>query len=113
MIGIQPIDVEVKCGSCTACCRSEIIMLVDGDDPSQYETIELATPNPFTGAEVTLALKHRPDGACVYLGDAGCTIHDRRPKICRVFSCVGWVKDILSRTTRAERRQRLADGKID
>jgi hypothetical protein len=28
-----------------------------------------------------------PEGACVYLGPAGCTIYDRRPLLCRTFDC--------------------------
>jgi Fe-S-cluster containining protein len=104
---------KVECGSCRICCHNEIIMLVDGDDPTDYDTHELAFPNSVTGAPITFALKHRPDGACIYLGDDGCTIYDRRPRICRVFTCVGWVETILSRTTRAERRRNFATGKLD
>jgi hypothetical protein len=33
-------------------------------------------------------IARRPDGACVHLGDdLRCTIHDRRPAICRAFDC--------------------------
>ena len=28
-----------------------------------------------------------PEGACVYLGEKGCTIYERRPLICRTFDC--------------------------
>jgi Fe-S-cluster containining protein len=33
-------------------------------------------------------IARRPDGACVHLGDdMRCTIHDRRPAVCRAFDC--------------------------
>ena len=33
-------------------------------------------------------IARRPDGACVHLGDdLRCTIHDRRPAVCRAFDC--------------------------
>ena len=27
------------------------------------------------------------NGACVYLGESGCTIYERRPLLCRSFDC--------------------------
>jgi Fe-S-cluster containining protein len=50
---------------------------------------------------------------CHYLGETGCTIYERRPEMCRAFTCVGWVERILSTTTRAERRRDLKEGLID
>jgi hypothetical protein len=32
-------------------------------------------------------LATEPNGQCVYLGDSGCTIYDRRPLLCRTFDC--------------------------
>jgi len=32
-------------------------------------------------------LPKRPDGACIYLGDTGCTIYEKRPQACRAFDC--------------------------
>lgn len=77
---------EVPCDGCTVCCRNEHVFLHPerGDDPSRFHTRELL--NPLTGL-VQLALATDSNGACVYLGDAGCTIHDTAPAICRAFDC--------------------------
>lgn len=56
----------------------------DGDRPEEYDTIEIG--NPLTG-EPCQALRQRPNGACIYLGIAGCTIHGRAPALCREFDC--------------------------
>lgn len=71
----------VPCGSCTACCRGEAIFLYPehGDDPAEYET------KMFRGRVI---LAHQLNGDCVYLDRLkGCTIHDRRPHICRKLDC--------------------------
>lgn len=69
----------VPCGTCTECCRGDAIFLHPecGDDPSTYETEEY---------EGRLILKHKPNRDCIYL-DGGCTIHERRPVICREMDC--------------------------
>lgn len=93
---------KVPCGSCTACCRWELIFLMDGDDPSMYLTMPWV--NPLTGQE-GFALQHRENGECVYLGEKGCTIHDHAPVVCKEFDCRMWY---LSRP-RAERRRMMKD----
>jgi hypothetical protein len=40
-----------------------------------------ATGNPL------FLLATEPNGQCVYLGPAGCTIYERRPLLCRSFDC--------------------------
>ena len=72
---------SVPCGSCTACCRSAFDLTLNAkDDPSQYET-EIGR---MTGLP---SLKKTADGACVYLKNDGCSIHDRRPITCQKFDC--------------------------
>jgi hypothetical protein len=39
-----------------------------------------------TGNPVFL-LATEMNGQCVYLGESGCTIYDRRPLLCRSFDC--------------------------
>jgi len=99
---------KVPCNGCTLCCQHDLIMLhpEDGDDPAAYETVPATSP--VTGRP-GLALAHRPDGACVYLGEAGCTIHGRQPVICREFDCgLMW-----ARMPRAERRRLVRTGAYD
>ena len=93
---------DVPCNGCTACCRAEFIQLHPecGDDISKYIT-EPAI-NPFT-REPVLMLKHKPNnGACIYLGETGCTIHAERPYICRSFDC----RLLFLRATAKEQREK-------
>jgi hypothetical protein len=78
-IGAKPGD--VPCNGCTICCQSDAIRLLPGDDPSQYQTV----PHPLAPGQ--LMLDHQQDGSCIYLGTEGCTIHDRRPRMCRDMDC--------------------------
>ena len=57
-----------------------------GDDVTAYELEPQWFVNPTTGLRDRI-LKHKPDGSCIYLGDNGCTIHDRAPVVCREFDC--------------------------
>ena len=77
---------NVPCNGCRACCINDMIVLHPemGDDASTYLTEP--TTNPITGKPV-LQLRHKPNGECIYLGDTGCTIHDRAPAICREYDC--------------------------
>jgi len=34
-----------------------------------------------------LVLQRRSDGACVHLGERGCTVYEQRPAVCRTFDC--------------------------
>ena len=95
----------VPCNGCRACCINDMIVLHPecGDDPAAYETVE--TINPLTG-EPALMLAHRPNGECVYLGERGCTIHERAPAICKGFDC----RKQFAGMTRNERRAYLKVG---
>jgi hypothetical protein len=64
--------------------------------------------HPKTGERLGRALQRRPDGACVYLGEKGCTIWDRAPHVCQVFSCA----DVVTRWNRNERRHMVNSGKL-
>lgn len=70
----------VPCGTCVECCKGDAIFMHPecGDDPSQYQT------EWYEGREI---LAHKPNGDCIYLGENGCTIHERRPTICRELDC--------------------------
>jgi hypothetical protein len=91
---IQP--ASVPCGGCTLCCRSGELILVTEDDPDYpYETREIVA-----GDRTFQALQLKADGSCVYVTDAGCSIHGHAPLTCQVFSCAG----LYASTTRAQRR---------
>lgn len=75
-----------------------------GDDPSKYQTIEVQ--NPITG-KMGLAIAHKPNGDCIYLGDEGCSIHDTAPLICQEFDCRRYVQ----RFVQGNRKAKLAAAK--
>lgn len=102
---------DVPCNGCTECCQKDLIILHPecGDDSEQYETMQ--TINPMTGKSC-LALAHKPEGNCIYLGEDGCTIHDRAPAICREFDCRRFYLKLRKETTRPERRRMIRAGLI-
>lgn len=88
-----PHDAKVPCGSCTLCCQGHqpiVVMEKFGDTPTQY----LAESQGLNrhGEEV-FYIDHQENGDCIYLDRAkGCTIHDRRPALCRSFDCAALKK---------------------
>ena len=94
----------VPCNGCTACCQNDLLILHPecGDEPADYETMECI--NPVTGKSA-IALKHKPEGGCIYLGSGGCTIWDRAPAICREFDCRKFYAKLITQTTRRDRRK--------
>jgi hypothetical protein len=80
---------EVPCDGCRACCVRERIILSPqhGDDQASYITV----PTRQGDGPVQWMLAHKLNGECVYLGERGCTIHDRAPWACRQFDCRRWL----------------------
>lgn len=72
---------DVPCGSCFACCVSDLVFL----DPAADDLSLYRWHNEF-GSPV---LDRKANGECVYL-DGGCTIYDARPIACRRFDCRVW-----------------------
>lgn len=78
----------IPCDGCVQCCRNDQVILHPeaGDDLGFYlwEPIVSAL---YPGRTVP-ALKRNPaTGDCVYLVETGCSIHARRPSVCRRFHC--------------------------
>jgi Fe-S-cluster containining protein len=74
-----------------------------GDVPANYLTVAMV--HPLTG-KMGHALQRRPNGECVYLGEHGCTIHDRAPAVCKEFDCRG----LYRKMSRPERRRAVKKG---
>jgi uncharacterized protein len=76
-----------RCGACGRCCRDKLVTL------SPYDVIRMARAAGIaTGGVVRRftirrgsILKFRPDGACVALEGARCTLHRGRPLACRLY----------------------------
>ena len=73
----------VPCDGCVECCYHTKVE-VDSDLERPEDLAYLAVePDPEGG----LRLRKRPDGACIHLGESGCTIYDHRPLACRRYDC--------------------------
>lgn len=73
-------EAHVPCNGCRSCCwHSNVDVYPESDrlDGLQVEPAE----------DGGLRLAHKADGSCVYLGEHGCTIRERRPNACRKFDC--------------------------
>jgi Fe-S-cluster containining protein len=126
----------LKCGGCTACCRSGLaVVLMPPDDVNSYDSVMAPPPAgavqslpeealfPIEALEklppeatahyrkdghrfLVLQLKRRENGDCVYLSESGCTIYERRPSACRAFDC----REIFLGQTRNQRREWIKSG---
>lgn len=73
----------LQCNGCTACCWHDRVVLGPRDDPAAYR---------WHVEDGYAVLDRRADGACVYLGDAGCSIHGAAPEICKRMDCRALVR---------------------
>lgn len=70
---------SVPCDGCRLCCSGDttnVVLLPE--ERGQYDSVELM------GLDV---LRRRDNGDCVYLYAEGCSIQDRKPRVCRTFDC--------------------------
>jgi len=74
------------CHRCRNCCHHKLIQV------NPYETARLARNRGVSTTafirdylENSVYLRRRDDGACVFLGPEGCTVHPDRPLVCRVY----------------------------
>ena len=69
-------------GACTACCHYPHIVVDERRDRKRLAHL-LTERSP----EGELVLQRRSNGACVHLGERGCTVYEQRPAVCRTFDC--------------------------
>lgn len=106
---MSDIEAKVPCNGCTICCQGDLIIIEKQemrngavrmdirDDASEYLTQTMSNGD--------VVLQHQKNGDCIYLDrKKGCTIHDRRPLVCREFDCARLVKTFTRRS-----RQRLVE----
>lgn len=75
------------CQRCSRCCRDKLIQV------NPYEIARLARSLGLSTTEFIRLhlepehpyLRRQDDGACVFLGPEGCTVHAHRPLVCRVY----------------------------
>jgi len=81
-------DVDVPCGSCTACCRASYFIHVEPDEVETLRRIPKALQFPAPGrprGHVVLGYDER--GHCPMLVDDRCSIYEHRPRTCRQYDC--------------------------
>lgn len=75
------------CNRCNRCCRDKRIQV------NPYEVVRLARNRGISTGDFIerhidteqMALRKSPDGSCVFLGSEGCTVHEDRPLVCRLY----------------------------
>ncbi|MBI3721602.1 MAG: YkgJ family cysteine cluster protein, partial [Fimbriimonas ginsengisoli] len=89
-------DFSYVCNRCKRCCHNKAIPL------NPYEVVRLAhrlgvstgefIEQSTLGGEGTFLRFHPPEegGACVFLGEEGCSVHSDRPTACRVYPLGRW-----------------------
>lgn len=81
----------VPCNGCTLCCHGDVIRFLPGEDPSQYQTepmmVRPGRGLPLKSVPGQVMLAHKLNGDCIYLADSGCSIHERKPRVCREMDC--------------------------
>lgn len=94
---------NVPCEGCTQCCQGDAVFLHPelGDKFSDYIT------EIYKGRFI---LAHQANGDCIYLERGkGCTIHERRPAICRELDCADILKWPKSRLKRLVAQGKLSE----
>lgn len=74
---------SVPCGQCTICCHGKVFLFADED-----ATGLRVVPDVRVDGKALRRLVQKPDGTCIHLGENGCGVYERRPRICRAFSCM-------------------------
>jgi Fe-S-cluster containining protein len=93
---------DVPCAACTACCRQQIVVLGEADAANfaHYD---------FRQVGDLRVLNHQADGACVHLGDRGCTIYEKRPQTCRTYDCRKQLKILAGNERRRFRTSAMGE----
>lgn len=102
---VRNTDMDVPCGTCTACCRSSYFIHVEPDETDTLAHIPKRLLFPAPGrpkGHRVLGFDER--GHCPMLTEAGCSIYEHRPRTCRSYDC---------RVFAAAGLSPAADGKVE
>jgi hypothetical protein len=79
---------RVPCGGCTECCYHKHVEVY----PNQERPEDLPHLSYEADSESASGwrLRTRADGACIHLGEHGCTVYEHRPRACRRYDCRVW-----------------------
>lgn len=77
-----------ECRACSRCCYHKRIQINPFEAAALAGSLGIATERfhrERTEAGKGIYLARRDDGACTFLGPAGCTVHPVRPLVCRLY----------------------------
>jgi hypothetical protein len=82
----SPLDADVSCGTCVACCSSGQFVHVGPDEADALAHIPstLLFDEPHGPGKL---MGYDEQGRCPMLTDSGCSIYDHRPQTCRTYDC--------------------------
>jgi Fe-S-cluster containining protein len=82
----SPLDADVSCGTCVACCSSGQFVHVGPDEADALAHIPSALifDEPHGPGKL---MGYDEQGRCPMLTDSGCSIYDHRPQTCRTYDC--------------------------
>lgn len=81
-------EVDVPCGSCTACCRSSYFVHIQPHEVETLRRIPVALRFPAPGLPAgNVLLGYDERGHCPMLVDDRCSIYEHRPLTCRAYDC--------------------------
>ena len=87
-INQQPIEADVPCGDCNACCRAGYFIHITPADTAALKHIPAALLFPAPGlAAGHMIMGYNKQGACPMLVDDACSIYEHRPQTCRDYDC--------------------------
>jgi Fe-S-cluster containining protein len=94
IVKVNKVPTMPSCYMCGLCCQLFLINLNEEEYSSgEYITVfddsEIFDDFSKAGECGANLLRQQKDGSCVYLKESKCTIHRRRPAVCRDFFCCG------------------------
>jgi len=81
-----------KCLQCGICCSLFLINLTkkeyySGEYKTQFKKLGLIKNFPEASSCGANLVQTKKDGSCVYLQENKCSIHSKRPQVCKEFFC--------------------------
>jgi len=73
---VNRIPADVPCGECRLCCTG----VYELSEVHPYEKAALGLP-------VDTPMLNEPGKPCQFLSETGCSVHSKRPAMCRIFDC--------------------------
>ncbi len=80
-------EFSYECRGCSRCCHGKAIPVNPYEIARLAQVLGTTTTALLTDCTTTggAILSTRADGACVFLGERGCTVHEGRPLACRLY----------------------------